>query len=93
MPSKKEILNKLKVLITRRFKTDKEAFDYFNKRSNLYLDKSEIIDLLKEAGVSRWITSLAASQIIAKFDEDGNDELDWKEFKKAIAALSKEEGW
>ncbi len=93
MSSKKEVLNKIKILLSRRFKTDKEAFKFFEKNSNLYLDKSEVAALLKEAGVSRWITSLAAGQIIAKFDKDGNKELDWQEFKGAIKELSKENNW
>ena len=93
MASKKDVLNKIKILLTRRFKSDKDAINFFDKDSNLYLDKSEVAELLKEAGVSRWITSLAASQIIAKFDQDGNDQLDWQEFKTAIKALSKENNW
>jgi len=93
MASKKDILNKLKILITRRFKSDEDAFNYFDKNSNLYLDREEVVDLLKEAGVNRWISALAANQIIDKFDKDGNNELDWQEFKAAIKALGNEKGW
>ena len=93
MASKKDILNKLKILISRRFKSDEDAMNYFDKNSNLYLEKSEVVDLLKEAGVSRWITNIAAGQIISKFDENGDDKLGWEEFKKAIKALSDEGSW
>ena len=93
MASKKEILGKLKILITRRFETDEDAFNYFDKNSNLYLDRDEVVELLKEAGVNRWISALAANQIIDKFDKDGNSQLDWQEFKGAIKALGNEKGW
>jgi len=93
MASKKDILKKLKILITRRFESDEDAFNYFDKNSNLYLDRDEVVDLLKEAGVNRWISALAANQIIDKFDKDGNEQLDWKEFKQAIKALGNQKGW
>ncbi|NNE29621.1 MAG: EF-hand domain-containing protein [Saprospiraceae bacterium] len=93
MPSKKEILNKLKILIARKFDSDKEAFDFFNKNGNTTLEKSELKKLLQDAGVG-WITDeIAARQIIAKFDDDKNSSLSWKEFKKAIKALADEENW
>ena len=93
MASKKDILRKLRILITRKFETDQEAFAYFDKNSNETLTKSEIKVLLKQAGVNRWITEIAAGKILAKFDEDDNDQLTWKEFRKAIKALSDESGW
>jgi len=93
MASKKDILRKLKILITRNFQTEEEAFNYFDKNSNATLARSEVKVLLKDAGVNRWISEIAAGQIISKFDEDDNDKLSWKEFKKAIKALANEAEW
>lgn len=93
MASKKDILKKLKILITRNFKTEEEAFNYFDKKGDSTLSRTEVKTLLKAAGVNRWISEIAAGQIITKFDEDGNDQLSWKEFKNAIKALSNEHEW
>ena len=48
MASKKKILNKIRILITQKFDSPEDAFNFFDKDSDGKLNRKEIVKLLKE---------------------------------------------
>lgn len=87
MASKKEILNKIRILITQDFETPKEAFEFFDKNQDGFLTKKELKKLVKKAKVSRLISGLVAGKMIEGLDNDKNKKFDWTEFKAAVDTL------
>ena len=87
MASKKEILNKIKILITQSFDTPEEAFKYFDKNEDGYLSKKELKKLVKSAKVGRLISGIVASKMLSGLDKDKNKKFDWTEFKAAVDSL------
>ena len=87
MSSKKEIVKKIRIVLTQHFNTQEEAFAFFDKNGNGKLSKSEIITLLKKAKISGFIRGLVAIKLIDGYDSDKDKEVNWKEFKKAIKEL------
>ena len=90
MASKKEILGKIRILITQKFKSPKDAFEFFDKDGDGYLKKKELVKLIKDAKVNSWISGVVANQMIAGLDKDKNKKFDWKEFKAATEKLIKD---
>ena len=90
MASKKEILKKIRILITQKFSTPKEAFEFFDKDGDGYLKKKELVKLINAAKVNSWISGMVANQMIAGLDADKNKKFDWREFKKAVDKLIKD---
>lgn len=90
MASKKEILNKIKILITQKFDTPLAAFEFFDKNKDGYLTKKELKKLVKQAKVSKLISGVVASKMIEGLDADKNKKFDWQEFKQAVDKLVKE---
>lgn len=84
MGTKEDILNKIQILITNHFSTPEKAFAFFDKDGDGKLSKSEIKDLLKEAEISGFIRGIVSSKLIEGYDEDGDELINWKEFKIAI---------
>ena len=91
MASKKEILNKIRILITQKFETPEEAFNFFDKNKDGYLSKKELKKLVKDARVSKLISGMVASKMLKGLDKDKNKKFDWTEFKAAVDSLVKEE--
>jgi len=87
MASKKQILNKIKILITQSFATPQEAFEFFDKNGDGYLSKKELKKLVKSAKVNSLISGVVADTMLKGLDEDMNKKFDWREFKKAAAKL------
>lgn len=87
MASKKEILNKIRILITQKFETPKEAFHFFDKNQDGFLTKKELKKLVKDARVGRLISGIVASKMIEGLDADKNKKFDWTEFKAAVDSL------
>lgn len=87
MASKKEILNKIRILITQSFDTPEEAFEFFDKNSDGYLSKKELKKLVKSAKVNSLLSGVVADTMLKGLDEDKNKKFDWKEFKAAAAKL------
>jgi len=87
MSSKKDIVKKIRIVLTQHFNTQEEAFDFFDKSGNGKLNKSEIVTLLKKAKVSGFIRGLVAKKLIDGYDNNKDKEVNWKEFKKAIKEL------
>lgn len=90
MASKREILDKIRILITQEFTTPQEAFNFFDKNKDGYLTKKELKKLVKSARVSSIISGIVASKMIEALDADKNKKFDWKEFKAAVDSLVKE---
>jgi len=87
MPSKDEILDKIKILIVRQFDDPSEAFTYFDKDGDGKLDRSEIKTLLKEAQINRFLQGIVAEALISELDSSEDEELGWEEFESAIDKL------
>lgn len=87
MASKKEILNKIKILITQKFDNPEDAFAFFDKKGDGYLEKGELVTLVKEAKVNRFLSGAVASALIKELDNDKDAKLDWQEFRKAAKKL------
>lgn len=89
MTTEESILNKIQILITNHFETPQKAFDFFDEDHNLKLTKSEIVKLLKEAEISGFIRGIVSSKLIEGYDKNGDELIDWEEFKMAIAKIKK----
>lgn len=89
MASKKKILKKIQIVITKHFETPEEAFNFFDKSGNGTLSKSEIVKLLSQAEISGFIRGIVSSKLIEGYDKDGDGEVNWKEFKAAVNEISK----
>jgi len=87
MASKKEILAKIRILITQKFETPEEAFSFFDKNQDGYLNKKELKKLIRKAEVGRLISGLVAGKMLDGLDKDKNKKFDWKEFKAAVEDL------
>ncbi|SDH37658.1 EF-hand domain-containing protein [Winogradskyella thalassocola] len=90
MLSKETILNKIQILITNHFNTPEDAFAFFDKDGDGKLSKDEILKLLKQAEITGFIRGMIASKLIEGYDKDGDDLINWKEFKSAIDEISDE---
>ena len=89
MASKKEILNKVRILLTQTFKKPEDAFTFFDKDGDKKLSKKELKSLLKSAKVNGFISGIAAGQMIKGLDKSSDKKLNWSEFKKAVDSLVK----
>ena len=87
MASKKQILNKVKILLTQTFKKPEDAFAFFDKDGDKKLSKKELKKLIKAAKVSGFMFGVAAAQMINGLDKSGDKKLNWVEFKKAVSSL------
>lgn len=90
MASKKQILKKIQIVLTKHFDSPQDAFNFFDKNEDGKLSKKEIVKLLKEAEINGFIRGLVGSTLINGYDEDGDGKIDWKEFKKAVAEMAKD---
>ena len=87
MASKKEILGKIRILITQKFDNPEDAFNFFDKNGDGYLEYGEVKKLVKKAKVSGYLSGIVANKIIRGLDKDVNKKLNWKEFRKATKEL------
>ncbi|WP_179006612.1 EF-hand domain-containing protein [Winogradskyella forsetii] len=84
MLTKETILNKIQILITNHFETPEEAFAFFDKDGDGKLSKDEIAKLLKQAEISGFVRGLISRKLIEGYDKDGDELINWAEFKLAI---------
>ncbi|PWH82985.1 GTP-binding protein LepA [Algibacter marinivivus] len=89
MASKKSILRKIQIVITKHFDTPEDAFNFFDKSGDGKLSKKEISRLLKEAEINGFIRGIVTSKLIEGYDKDGDGYISWKEFKVAVNEISK----
>lgn len=90
MGAKENILKDIHTLITRDFSTPEEAFQKFDKDNDGALNKTEIKDLLKAAGVNSFIRGLVAGEMLKGYDKTGDETINAEEFKIAIAELNRD---
>lgn len=90
MAGKKEILGKLKILITQKFDSAEDAFSFFDKNGDQKLNKSELVDLIKNAEINGFIAAMVAKKLLSEMDEDDDRKFSWREFKKAVKKLMDE---
>lgn len=90
MASKKEkqILKKIKILLTQQFDDPQEAFEFFDKNEDGNLSRKEVKALLKKAKVSKFIRGIVSTKLIEKFDESSDERIEWHEFKGAIKDIA-----
>ena len=88
MGTKETILNKIQILITNHYPTPEEAFAFFDEDGDGVLSKKEIVRLLKDAEISGFIRGMVSSKLIEGYDKDGDDVINWEEFKSAIDEIS-----
>ncbi|WP_437371040.1 EF-hand domain-containing protein [Maribacter litoralis] len=65
------------------------AFNFFDEDNDQKLTKSEIVKLLKQAEISGFIRGIVSSKLIEGYDKNGDELIDWQEFKSAIAKIKK----
>ncbi len=90
MSTKEKILNKIQILITNSFDNPEEAFRFFDKDEDGKLTKKEIKSLLKKAEISGFIRGIVAKKLIEGYDKDGDELIDWEEFKAAINEIEED---
>ncbi|EPR72621.1 hypothetical protein ADIWIN_2371 [Winogradskyella psychrotolerans RS-3] len=90
MLSKETILNKIQILITNHFSTPEDAFSFFDKDGDRKLSKDEIVKLLKEADINGFIRGRISSKLIEDYDKNGDQLINWEEFKSAYDEISDE---
>ncbi|WP_324028091.1 EF-hand domain-containing protein [Maribacter sp. BPC-D8] len=89
MTTEESILNKIQILITNHFQTPVMAFNFFDKDNDQKLTKAEIVKLLKDAEISGFIRGIVSSKLIEGYDSNGDELIDWEEFKTAISKIKK----
>jgi Ca2+-binding EF-hand superfamily protein len=87
MATKDMILNKIQILITNKFQTPEEAYNFFDEDGDGKLRKSEIVELLKKAEISGFLRGIVSSKLIEGYDKSGDEFIDWEEFKEAISKI------
>ena len=87
MASKKQILNKVKILLTQTFKNPEDAFNFFDSDGDKHLNKKELKTLIKSAKVSGFVSGIAAKKMIKGLDANKDKKLNWEEFRKAVDSL------
>jgi hypothetical protein len=88
--SKQDVINAIKALIVNKFKGSyKDAFDHYKGKDGS-VDKSGVIQVLKDADVSG-VPIIGpsregiAEQIIASFDTNHNGKIEWEEFSAGLS--------
>lgn len=84
MSTKEAILNKIQILISNHFDTPEAAFAFFDNDKDGKLSKKEISELLKRAEISGLIRGIVTKKLIEGYDKDGDELVNWKEFKAAV---------
>ncbi len=81
------ILDKIQILITNKFKTPEEAYNFFDEDGDGKLKKSEIVEMLKKAEISGFLRGIVSSKLIEGYDKSGDEFIDWEEFKEAVGKI------
>lgn len=88
MATKESILSKIQILITNHFDTPEAAFKFFDKNSDGKLNRTELVQLLKEAEIKNFIRGIVARKLIEGYDVSGDEFVDWQEFKAAVDKIN-----
>ena len=87
MASKKQILNKLKILITQKFDSPEDAFHFFDKNGDRRMNVAELKKLVAEAEVSNFLSGIVARKLMDELDADRDKQFNWREFRRAVKKL------
>ncbi len=87
MASKKQILNKLRILITQKFDDPEQAFHFFDKNGDGHLSSSELKKLVSSAEINGFLSGIVASRLLKELDEDKDKRFNWREFRRAVKTL------
>ena len=90
MGAKENILKDIHSLMTEKFTNPEEAFKNYDKDQDGALNKSEIKELLKDAGVSGFLRGIVAGEMLKGYDKSGDETINFEEFKVAIAELERD---
>jgi len=90
MGAKEKILGQIHGLISGKYATPTEAFNFFDKDKDGRLNKDEIKDLLKDADINTFLRGMVAGELIKGYDKTGDDSINLEEFKIAIAELERD---
>ncbi len=90
MPSKEQILNQVKELITNNFENAEAAMEFFDKNGDGLIEKNELKELLKQSGTGRMWRGIVAGKMLGGLDKDSDKKLNKDEFMNGINALMKE---
>jgi hypothetical protein len=82
-----ELKAKVGALVQKKFGGDyKKAFDHYDTDHDGGVTKSELTQLLSDAGVGNSLTrGTWASRIIEKLDKNGDSKIEWAEFESVFA--------
>lgn len=89
MSKKKEILSKIKILITQSFDTPETAFNFFDKNNDGALSTKEIKKLLGKAKINGILKGIIAKKMMKELDKNKTKNVDWNEFKSVLKDLLK----
>ena len=89
MTTEESILNKIQILITNHFDTPQKAFEFFDEDNDRKLSKKEIVQLLKDAEINGFLRGIVSTKLIEGYDKNGDELVDWDEFKAAIAKIKR----
>ncbi len=90
MSIEEQILQKIKIMITRSHGSAEDAFNFFDEDHDAGLNKKELSKMLKHAEVSGFIRGLAASKIIEELDVNEDGKLQWSELEAFITKAMQE---
>ena len=78
----KELKAKVSALVASKFNGDyKKGFDHYDNDKDGSISKSELVQMLEDAGVGNGLTRGAwANGIIKKLDGNGDKKIEWTEF-------------
>lgn len=89
MARKRDILKKIRILLSQNFDTPHDAFQFFDKNQSGTLNRLELKNMLKAAEISGFLTGLVARRLITDLDQDGDGEVSWQEFRVEVKKLMK----
>ena len=89
MTTEESILNKIQILITNHFDTPQKAFEFFDEDNDRKLRKKEIVLLLKDVEINGFLRGIVSTKLIEGYDKNGDELVDWDEFKAAIAKIKR----
>lgn len=90
MSVEEQILQKIKILISREHGTAEEAFNFFDADNDAGLKRGEVINMLKASEVSGFIRGIAATKIIEELDTNNDGLLQWNELEGFIKKAMEE---
>ncbi len=85
-----ELVTKIKALLVKQYggitlESMRKLFDFYDKNHDNKISGDELETLLKDADIGNRLTRGAwIKGIIGHLDENGNKQIDWEEFAKAV---------